>query len=196
MANVESPEASLRRQMFMSVFPSSASNTISAPTPNATPLSAFTAPGEAFGGPSPLPAHHSQLKHSDDPVQRELIKHRAWHLVTTHFTIPKGPTKSASSLGPDGAWIQEPRGDTADALEILMREARRTPRVYEEPGGEESDLILWYMFEMDSHFHQFVLPELLLVRPVQALVERPENNGSSIARKRTQALRYTRSSKH
>jgi hypothetical protein len=146
----------------MSVFPSSAT-TASAPTPSTTPISAVTAPGESFGGPSPFPAQQSLLKDSNDPIQRELIKHRAWHLATTYLTIPKERIESTTSAEARSRWIKAPEGDTLVALDILIALARRTPRVYEDQGDEESDIILWYMFEIDSHFHHFVIPDLLSV---------------------------------
>jgi anaphase-promoting complex subunit 2 len=155
-----------KKRVFDSVFGGS---NISQPTPVATPLVAFTAPGQAFGGPIVSTTdRHAQLsaikasRHSSgvpvsesDHVREQVQWDRSWHTVTYTLVTPDVP----SDVHLIEAW--EPELRTADAgfseaLRDLLDPQTRLPSA-----SHTEDLVIWHTNQVRHHFLRQVLPILL-----------------------------------
>jgi anaphase-promoting complex subunit 2 len=169
--------ASARRQrVFDSVF---GKDTISQPTPVATPAIGFTPLGQTFGVP-PAKANTSDgLRQSladvrEDAGHRSLPREitsfvsthvndqirwdRSWHMVTHQLHLPNFPENRGvlEPLKPERETIG---ADFYDALEIVL-----CPRKYVPLARQTEDIVAWHTAQVRQHFLQQVFPILSRLR--------------------------------
>jgi anaphase-promoting complex subunit 2 len=200
-----------QRHVFDSVFKQH-TGALSQPTPVVTPATAFTAPGQVFGGPQafsyqPTPSPISPKRdlrsttsfHADPSTlaQDQVRWDRSWHVVTHQLSLNKmshhpiidqlkAVTNSVPAASPE---VQE-------ALKDVLSPERRLPSA-----THTEELLQWYSQEVRSHFlHQvlpFVMnlmgqskPEAVLPKVIQIL-DRAQGlyfNGMLLVRKQMEEL--------
>jgi len=172
--------AGIRRQrVFDSVF---SKCNISQPTPVATPVTAFTPSGQAFGVLPAAHRHHASLTtsthasgrslntvrddvgHRNQPgeissfvsnhVDDQIRWDRSWHLVTHQLHLPDFPENRGvlEPLKPE----RESLGlEFYDALEVVLYPQEIAPLAH-----QTEDVIAWHTSQVRQHFLQQVLPLL------------------------------------
>lgn len=149
-----------KRRVFDSVFgiPS-----ISQPTPVATPVTGFTAPGQAFGAP---PVYHVTVPSSSlsprrparDHVQDQVRWDRSWHIATKVLELPDFPERRGvlEALRPERESVEE---DFYAALDVLLFPQRFVPLA-----RQTEDIISWHTSQVRRHFIRQVLPVIVALQ--------------------------------
>jgi anaphase-promoting complex subunit 2 len=162
-----------RKRIFSSVFPDAFSYTI--PTPVATPVASFIAPGQSFGAQTELAT--STQSPTSSFVAEHIRWNRAWHTATSFLSLPGEPiTFQTLNLGPtilQATWSKQPLPDAHEAIKYLLFTSKQSSSD-DSPNGD--DLVGWYINEVRMHFLAFVRPGIHLVRmlslpPVGILAE-------------------------
>ncbi|KAI9893006.1 MAG: hypothetical protein M1814_000890 [Vezdaea aestivalis] len=173
------PLANAGQAVFASVFPTSTTSSTQ-PTPNATPMLGFTAPGQSFGGFTSTRAPHvgSTKDPHHDVVTEQLQSSRHWHLATAFLRLPdRQITPDMNSLThlelEAQKWLKSPDHRTQEAIEALVPLYGQTTSFSGSAGDAECDIFEWHKNEVRRHFSQFVKPGLLLdfadISPASAL---------------------------
>lgn len=152
-----------KKRVFNSVF---GAPVISQPTPVATPITRFVAPGEAFGT---LPgSHNDQKQQPSDPVRDQIRWDRSWHEVTHVLNLPT-----------DQAHLQQLETSKStpkfrESLKDILH-----PEIHVPYASHTEDIITWHTNQVRLHFLREVLPvlrtfddkssEILLFRCVKSL---------------------------
>jgi anaphase-promoting complex subunit 2 len=156
-----------KKRVFESVF---RTPVISQPTPVATPVTGFTAAGQAFGGPLSLDStrfpnysvQESNLRTPEgligvaggraDHVRDQAHWDRSWHTVTLLLVIPGVPSDHDFVE----AWeLRSVDAGFSEALKDLLDPQTRLPFA-----THVEDIIAWNNNQLRQHFLQQVLPVL------------------------------------
>jgi anaphase-promoting complex subunit 2 len=154
-----------KRRVFNSVF---GTPSLSQPTPIATPLSGFTVPGQAFGGPqiyhdvltSSLSTIQFSLPSKTPPVEAGHVEDqvrwdRAWHVATRILILPNFPEQRGIlvPLRPERESIGK---DFYEALDVLLY-----PQTYVPLARHTEDIVAWHTSQVRRHLIQQVLPIIM-----------------------------------
>ncbi|KAI9781179.1 MAG: hypothetical protein M1839_006287 [Geoglossum umbratile] len=152
-----------RKRIFSSVFPDS-SSTFTTPTPVATPVTSFVAPGQSFGGPQTEPPPSSTQSPSSSFIAEHVKWHRAWHTATSFLSLPgESITFRTASLDPSilqATWTKQLYPEALEATKYLLYISKQPPS---DGLSGSDDIVDWYIHEVRVHFLTFVLPEIQLV---------------------------------
>jgi anaphase-promoting complex subunit 2 len=152
-----------RKRIFSSIFPDS-SSVFTTPTPVATPVTSFTAPGHSFGGPQDDLSTLTQSSGATTVVAEHIKWNRAWH-VATSFLGFKDEFITAGTADLDhnllrATWIKPPQPEALNAIKYLVS----SPRIGSSGISKlEEDLVDWYIHEVRRHYLSFVRPSIRLV---------------------------------
>jgi anaphase-promoting complex subunit 2 len=151
-----------RKRVFDSVFSPTSLKDI-APTPAATPVSTFTAPGQPFGSvattaPQGQPSSSKSDVKIEESSPEQITWDRAWHAATTLLSIPdrgfevlKAPGESHGAHSPSRLDPSSlPSREISDSLAYLLSPSSRGKAL--RAGLKEHDLVEWYGNEMRRHF--------------------------------------------
>ncbi|CZR50548.1 related to component of the anaphase promoting complex [Phialocephala subalpina] len=152
-----------KRRVFNSVF---GTPPISQPTPVTTPITGFTAPGQAFGAP---PLHNdtfsSQLSSPSklsppgtDHVQDQVRWDRSWHIATRVLNLPDF-AEHRGVLEPLKPERESVGKDFYQALNVLIY-----PQTYVPLARQTEDIIAWHTSQVRRHFLRQVLPIILRLK--------------------------------
>ncbi|KAL5320541.1 hypothetical protein ACEPPN_011350 [Leptodophora sp. 'Broadleaf-Isolate-01'] len=159
-----------KRRVFDSVFGGA---DISQPTPVATPVTGFTAPGQAFGAPAPIhpdkfsfpssdyrgsPASKGVPSHGSNHIQDQVRWDRSWHLVTRTLSLSEFPENRAV-LEP----LKPERESTGPDFYIALEDVLY-PHAYVPFARQTEDIIAWHTSQVRHHFLHQVLPVILRLR--------------------------------
>ncbi|KUJ24080.1 uncharacterized protein LY89DRAFT_679324 [Mollisia scopiformis] len=154
-----------KRRVFDSVF---GAPSISQPTPVATPVTGFTAPGQAFGTPqvhrspsnsqTPSALKVSPEKVTTDYVQDQVRWDRSWHIVTRVLNLPNFPEHRGvlEPLKPERESVDK---DFYNALDVLLY-----PQTCVPLARQTEDIIAWHTSQVRRHFLQQVLPIIISLK--------------------------------
>ncbi|KAL2065116.1 hypothetical protein VTL71DRAFT_4256 [Oculimacula yallundae] len=162
--------AQRKRRVFDSVFGGAE---ISQPTPVSTPATGFTAPGQAFGTPTPAHQVKSSFQSPDhrgsasskgissdasNHIQDQIRWDRSWHVVTRTFSLPELP-ENRGILEPLKPERESIGLDFYNALEDVLY-----PQTYVPFARQTEDVIVWHTSQVRYHFLHQVLPSILRLR--------------------------------
>jgi anaphase-promoting complex subunit 2 len=161
-----------KQRVFDSVF---GAQSISLPTPHATPATGFTAPGQTWGGPLPgnldeklrnslsearglLQPSRGLFLDADDHVEDQVRWDRAWHLVTHTLSLPnfKGDGMEREILKPEPEQLDE---KFYGALERVISPGTCLPLA-----RQTEDVVVWFTSQVRHNFLHEVLPIVLRLR--------------------------------
>lgn len=158
-----------KRRVFNSVF---GTPSLSQPTPIATPLAGFVAPGQTFGAPQP---HQNVFKSSlstspvspppklspmlaANHVEDQVYWDRSWHIVTQVLILPDFPQQRGIlvPLRPERESIGK---DFYDALDVILY-----PHTYVPLARHTEDIFAWHTSQVRRHLIQQVLPIIMYLQ--------------------------------
>lgn len=149
------PVGEARKRIFSAVFPQSI-HASSQPTPQATPATQFTVPGQPFGGHYDAATASFDVATSD-PVAQQIRWERAWHAATSFLRVPNalGPVPGNQDVTTlEKEWIRHHPLSSPEAITELLHLdiVRPGPKEY----ATKHALVEWYMNEVRRHFVAFV----------------------------------------
>jgi anaphase-promoting complex subunit 2 len=160
-----------QRRVFDSVF---GTESISQPTPVATPATGFTPSGHVFGAPPPSHRNYSlplaDISEQAHPPQRNLSSFisnyvddqvrwdRSWHMVTRHLHLPAFP-ENRGILEPLQPERESLGAEFFDALEDVLYPQECVPLA-----RQTEDIVAWHTSQVRQHFLHQVLPIILRLR--------------------------------
>ncbi|KAI9882483.1 MAG: hypothetical protein M1823_005772 [Watsoniomyces obsoletus] len=154
MITLAPPAGEARKRIFSAVFPQSI-HASSQPTPEATPGTQFTAPGQAFGGHDDAAPGSFDVPPTD-PVAQQIRWERAWHAATSFLRVPNALApfpgiQDARTL--EREWIEyHPLSSPEGITELLHLDITR---VGQKDSLANHALVEWYMNEVRRHFVEF-----------------------------------------
>lgn len=164
------------RRVFESVF---GTPDISLPTPQSTPATGFTAPGQSWGGPPPATIDEklraepprALFPRVDSHVEDQVKWDRAWHIVTHTLSLPhfRSEGLDTETLKPTPDQLNE---KFFAALEQVISPGTCLPRA-----RQTEDVVVWYTAQVRHDFLHQVLP---ILRRLMGKYDQEELLGRSI----------------